>query len=530
MAENTITLKSIDVSGDNEDIAGIDFSKLSKEQKLIHNKIVDEAERQNVDPDLAVTVGWIENKFKPVGVSSAGALGPMQIMPANAKGLGVKVEDLKNPDTNIKLGVQILKENLDRYDGNVRAALVAYNGSPYRAGIFLKNNENPDVLKPETQNYLMKAQQLYPRMTENFATSDSDESDNPFAYDMSPSEEMPLEGDSPFGDSEALPEHIANFQPQVPEKDMSEILLERGSDAMGDVVENPAMATAGLASGLLQKFGTMPNEATPSPFQQSKPQAPMPQTMAPDPNARVIQGGVEDGMTGRSRQGYNDITSLRAQQARESQNMVNNLIREGKINPGDTQRLVSQAGIGGATPSGVLAPQNALDDLTKRLRDEATAKAKRSPLQRLLGQVKSIPEDLVGLSSRFPVITNTLGGIGAGLSARDFKERMDRGDIPGMAVSGLNTVAGGLSMIPALPPTNPLSIGLDTAKGLGMAGELIGLPLELAYQKYRSRNPLPNVKEIDKKKPLKKAEGGPVVMPMSLRNVYFHRKARGGSV
>lgn len=529
MAENNRTLRTIDVNAKEEDVGGIDWSKLSKEQKTIHNKIVDEAERQDVDPDLAVTVGWIENRFRPVGVSSAGALGPMQIMPANAKGLGVNVEDLKNPATNIRLGVQLLKENLDRYDGNVRAALVAYNGSPYRAGIFLKNNENPDVLKPETQDYLTKAEQLYPKMNENFAVDDSD---NPFNYDINQSEEFQPDGESPFDASEALPEHIDGLQQPAPGQDMGEVLLEKGAEIVGDVMENPAMGTAGAASGMLQKFGTMPNQAAPSPYQQSRAAAPaMNPAMNPDPNARVIQGGVDEGMTGRARQGYNDITSLRAQAARENQALIEELGQRGTINPANTQRIVSQAGVTGATPSGVLAPQNALDDLTARLRNEAMGMSKESAVKRVLRQAGEVPHRMVSLSSRYPLATNTLSGVGAGLSARELKQRIAEGDYPGAAVAGLNTVAGGLGMIPALPPTNPISAGLDLAKGVGLAGELVGWPLELAYKKWRSANPLPSVvKEYNQKKPQKKAEGGPVIMPLSLRNVYYHRMARGGRV
>jgi hypothetical protein len=357
---------------------------------------------------------------------------------------------------------------------------------------------------------------------------------SPFDYDLDapPAEEAMSGDESPFGANEPLPEHIQNWQQQAPSKGNFDIALEKGVETVKDVANNPAMGAAGLASGLIQKYGTMPNvDVTASPYEQARAGAPATPTMQPDPNARVMQGTVEDGLTGRARQGYNDITSLRSQQARQSQSLLNNLELEGKINPQETSRIISQANIGGATPSGVLAPQNALDDLTKRLREEAVGKSKGSVVQRIFSQAKEVPHRLVGLSSRYPIATNTLSGIGAGLSAREFKERMQEGDIPGMAVSGLNTVAGGLGMIPAMAPTNPLSAGLDVAKGVGMAGELLGLPLELAYRKWRAANPLPSVvKEYNQKKVQKKAEGGPAVLPLSLQNVYYHRKARGGSV
>jgi soluble lytic murein transglycosylase-like protein len=134
MAENTRTLKRIEVSDDNEEVAGIDWSKLSKEQKLIHNKIVDEAERQNIDPDLAVTVGWIENRFRPVGVSSAGALGPMQIMPRWAShyaGFNVTKQQLRDSiELNVMISMKMMASNFKKTKSWKQAAGKYHTGKP----------------------------------------------------------------------------------------------------------------------------------------------------------------------------------------------------------------------------------------------------------------------------------------------------------------------------------------------------------------------------------------------------------------
>lgn len=134
------------------------FGNLTDKQREIAIKIADEARANGVDPELALAVGWAENRFNPTGVSPKGAVGPMQVMPSNARGLGIDPKDLLDPDKNIKAGIAILKENLDRF-GDPTAALVGYNANPRIAARFIEKQDMM-MLPEETRNYLQKINAL----------------------------------------------------------------------------------------------------------------------------------------------------------------------------------------------------------------------------------------------------------------------------------------------------------------------------------------------------------------------------------
>lgn len=84
-----------------------------------------EARRHGLDADLVLAVMRLESNFQRRALSPKGAMGLMQLMPATARRLGVR--DPWDPAQNIRGGCAYLRFLLDRFDGDLRLALAAYN-------------------------------------------------------------------------------------------------------------------------------------------------------------------------------------------------------------------------------------------------------------------------------------------------------------------------------------------------------------------------------------------------------------------
>lgn len=105
------------------------------------------AEAWQVDPALIKAVIANESGFDAHATSGAGAQGLMQLMPATAASLGVR--DPYDAAQNVAGGTRYLRGLLDRFAGNVRLAVAAYNAGP---GAVEKYGGVPPYA--ETQHYV----------------------------------------------------------------------------------------------------------------------------------------------------------------------------------------------------------------------------------------------------------------------------------------------------------------------------------------------------------------------------------------
>lgn len=96
----------------------------------IADMIVQEAQRQGVDPNLALAVASAESNTTQSGcnpVSSAGAKGVFQLLPSSFPGV-----DICDLATNIHYGVAYIKQLSAKYGGDLQKVLAAYNWGPAR--------------------------------------------------------------------------------------------------------------------------------------------------------------------------------------------------------------------------------------------------------------------------------------------------------------------------------------------------------------------------------------------------------------
>ena len=135
------------------------------------DEIKSAADSYGLDRRLVAAVVNTESGFDPEAVSVDGAEGLMQLLPSTAQWIadmrGVKLADgaLFDPETNIEYGCWLLRYLLDRYDDEVRYALIAYNAGVGRLDGWLEtetdeNGELSVIPYAETRNYVKKVMSL----------------------------------------------------------------------------------------------------------------------------------------------------------------------------------------------------------------------------------------------------------------------------------------------------------------------------------------------------------------------------------
>jgi soluble lytic murein transglycosylase-like protein len=108
---------------------------------------IHEAAKDNgIAPEVAFGLVKTESGFKTSATSHVGAIGLTQLMPATAKWLkpGTTRSDLRDTETNLNIGFKYLADLIEKYDGDTKLALLAYNRGPGTVDRLLKRGRNPD--------------------------------------------------------------------------------------------------------------------------------------------------------------------------------------------------------------------------------------------------------------------------------------------------------------------------------------------------------------------------------------------------
>lgn len=140
--------------------------------------VTEYSDEYNVPEPLIYAVIYTESKFDQNAVSSAGAVGLMQLMPdtmdwlSRLKGESAPTGDIADPKTNIKYGTYYLSYLYDRF-GNWETAIAAYNAGHGRVGGWLEDSRYSDdgiTLKTipitETKNYVNRVAAAMQEYTE----------------------------------------------------------------------------------------------------------------------------------------------------------------------------------------------------------------------------------------------------------------------------------------------------------------------------------------------------------------------------
>jgi hypothetical protein len=134
-----------------------DFFRTLPYGAIIHSK----AEKYDIDPALVAAVIEAESRFKQSAVSPRGARGLMQLMPRTGRWLGAR--DLYNPEQNVDAGVKYLKYLNERFDGNLKQTIAAYNageGTVKRYGGIPPYLETRTYVKRVMTNYEKRNREL----------------------------------------------------------------------------------------------------------------------------------------------------------------------------------------------------------------------------------------------------------------------------------------------------------------------------------------------------------------------------------
>ena len=415
----------------------MDFGKLTEDQKTTARMIADEARANNVDPELALAIGFRENRFLNRVNPTSGAMGVMQVMPANAEPLGMKIEDLNDPRMNIIAGVRILKENLDRYKGDAKLSAIAYNSRPIVADRFAKNGDE-SLLPRETQNYWRDVNNFRDLSINGYLPAQAEAQQQQNGVDLGGQPE-PL--DEPLQRSNLGEKYDAvRYAVADQEGGVDKPLMTLGGAGAGAIVG--AAETGGRTLNKITKAFEASTEAAKANQLAAEASQAASSRIAGDPNS--------PGQKYKAKTGYGRGTGYTTEE------VITN--RERAKGHGEvTKKLSARYGVPEAGES--------ILDMMIRKKKEGEILAQEALKQEKTAQAAAKRANMIsktGALARIPIIGPAIAGGSMGYDIADLIERYEQGDTSGAVIQGIGALGSGLAMIP-----HPIPRAAGTIMGAG---------------------------------------------------------------
>jgi len=135
--------------------ASVNYRSASRNRKRYEPTIASAAKAHRLPPALLHAVITAESAYDPDAISSAGAVGLMQLMPGTAQRYGVS--NRRDPVANVSGGTRYLRDLLDMFDDNVVLAVAAYNAG--ENAVLNYGRKIPPYA--ETQTYVRRVLKYY---------------------------------------------------------------------------------------------------------------------------------------------------------------------------------------------------------------------------------------------------------------------------------------------------------------------------------------------------------------------------------
>jgi soluble lytic murein transglycosylase-like protein len=141
-----VVLAPIEVVAPSKQAVVATLAEEYKISKSLATDIYEAAAEHKISPRTAFGLVRAESSFRTSATSPVGAVGLTQLMPATARWLspGVTRQQLRNPETNLRIGFRYLRDLIEKYDGDEKLALLAFNRGPGTVDKLLKRGRSPD--------------------------------------------------------------------------------------------------------------------------------------------------------------------------------------------------------------------------------------------------------------------------------------------------------------------------------------------------------------------------------------------------